>query len=489
MSIASRPRVSARIALAGAVALAVTLHVPSHVQAVSLIQLSSDPYTNPQSMHATQVEPDNFAYGSTIVTAVQTGRIATGGASNISWATSTNGGTTWSHGYLPGTTVYSTPPGTLSAVSDPSVAYDAAHHTWIIASLPLPAGNTGPGVIVNRSTDGGLTWSNPVIVTNQAGTDKSWIVCDNTASSPFYGHCYVEWDNNSQGNVIYMSTSTDGGQTWGAARTTANRATGIGGQPLVRPDGTVVVPIDDASGSLYINVFRSLDGGTTWTATTPIARIFSHLDAGYLRSGPLPSAEIDAAGTIYLTWEDCRFEANCSANDIVIKSSADGVTWWPARRIPIDPIGSGVDHFLPGLAVDHSTAGSSAHLGLVYYSYPQSSCTVLTCRLDVGYVSSTNGGATWSAPTQLAGPMALPWLPPTTSGFMVGDYMSAAVVNGAVYPVFCLAHARSGSVFDEALYTASGLAISGGTLSGNSEQPVPFATSDRPLPVGPATAN
>lgn len=320
MSIASRPRVSARIALAGAVALAVTLHVPSHVQAVSLIQLSSDPYTNPQSMHATQVEPDNFAYGSTIVTAVQTGRIATGGASNISWATSTN-------------------------------------------------------------------------------------------------------------------------------------------------------------------------GGTTWTATTPIARIFSHLDAGYLRSGPLPSAEIDAAGTIYLTWEDCRFEANCSANDIVIKSSADGVTWWPARRIPIDPIGSGVDHFLPGLAVDHATAGSSAHLGLVYYSYPQSSCTVLTCRLDVGYVSSTNGGATWSAPTQLAGPMALPWLPPTTSGFMVGDYMSAAVVNGAVYPVFCLAHARSGSVFDEALYTASGLAISGGTLSGNSEQPVPFATSDRPLPVGPATAN
>jgi hypothetical protein len=489
LSIVSRPRVSARIALAGAVALAVTLHVPSHAQAASLIQLSLDPYTNPQSMHATQVEPDNYAFGSTIVAAVQTGRIANGGASNISWATSTDGGSTWHHGYLPGTTVYASPPGTLSAVSDPSVSYDAAHHTWIIASLPLPAGSTGPGVIASRSTDGGLTWSLPIIVNNQAGTDKSWIVCDNTAASPFYGHCYVEWDNNSQGNVIYMSTSTDGGQTWGPAHTTANRATGIGGQPLVRPDGTVVVPIDDASGASSINVFRSLDGGASWTATTAIARIFSHADAGNLRSGPLPSAEIDSAGTIYLTWEDCRFETNCSANDIVIKGSADGVTWSQARRIPIDAIGSGVDHFLPGLAVDHATSGGSAHLGLVYYYYPQSNCTVSTCRLNVGYVSSTNGGATWSAPIRLAGPMALPWLPLTTQGYMVGDYMSAAVDNGVVYPVFSVAHAKNGSTFDEALYTASGLAISGGTLSGNGDQPVPSATSDRQLPGGAATAH
>jgi len=257
----------------------------------------------------------------------------------------------------------------------------------------------------------------------------------------------------------------------------------------VRPDGTVVVPIDDATGSLYINVFRSTDGGASWSRTTAIARIVSHLDAGSLRSGPLPSAEIDGAGTIYLSWEDCRFETNCSANDIVIKSSTDGVTWSRVRRIPIDPVGSGVDHFLPGLAVDHATSGSSAHLGLVYYYYPQTNCTASTCRLDVGYVSSTNGGATWSAPTQLAGPMALTWLPLTTAGYMVGDYMSAAVVNGAVYPVFSVAQARSGSVFNQALFTAGGLAVSGGTLSADSDQPVPFVTSDRSLPGGPATAN
>jgi hypothetical protein len=40
------------------------------------------------------------------------------------------------------------------------------------------------------------------------------------------------------------------------------------------------------------------------------------------------------------------------------------------RVIPIDPVSSTVDHFIPGLAVDRRTAGGSAHLGLGYYFYP-----------------------------------------------------------------------------------------------------------------------
>src|ERR687888_494122 len=50
--------------------------------------------------------------------------------------------------------------------------------------------------------------------------------------------------------------------------------------------------------------------------------------------------------------------------------------------------------------------GAGAHLGLAYYFYPQADCDVSTCQLDVGFVSSPNGVATWSGATQLAGPMA-----------------------------------------------------------------------------------
>ena len=51
--------------------------------AVSLTRVSVDPYTDAQAQHRTEVEPDTFAFGSTIVSAFQVGRVFGGGASNI----------------------------------------------------------------------------------------------------------------------------------------------------------------------------------------------------------------------------------------------------------------------------------------------------------------------------------------------------------------------------------------------------------------------
>src|SRR2546423_10824929 len=53
--------------------------------AASLIQLSSNPFTNSSSQHRTEVEPDTFSFGSTLVTAFQTGRIFNGGRSANGW--------------------------------------------------------------------------------------------------------------------------------------------------------------------------------------------------------------------------------------------------------------------------------------------------------------------------------------------------------------------------------------------------------------------
>lgn len=451
--------------------------------APSLTKISSDPYTNTTSQHATEVEPDTYSSGSTIVSAFQVGRFNNGGSSNIGWATSTDGGSTWTNGFLPGITTFNG--GTYDRVSDPSVAYDASHNVWLISSLALVGANpniapTSPAVVVNRSTDGGLTWSNPVQVNSAGGTnnqDKNWSVCDDTATSPFYGHCYTEWDDNGNGNLVQMSTSTDGGLTWSARKSTANNATVIGGQPLVQPNGTVIVPIENASESSLL-AFTSTNGGTSWNSTVTVTRVNHHTDAGNIRSGSLPTAEIDGSGKVYVVWSDCRFERNCKANDLVMTTSTNGTSWSAVVRIPADAKGSGVDHFIPGLAVDKSTSGSSTHLGLAYYYYPVSSCTTSTCKLDVGFVSSTDGGTTWSASTQLAGPMTLTWLANTTQGFMVGDYISTSIANGTAHPVFAVANANSGSTFDEAMYTpTSGLAIRAGTDSSNGDQAVTSATS------------
>src|SRR5947207_12898106 len=100
------------------------------------LRLSTDPFTNTTSQHRTQVEPDTFSNGNTIVSAFQSGRFFDGGASDIGWATSTDGGQTWTHGFLPGITKYQAN-GPYDRVSHASVAYDAKHNAWLISSLAI----------------------------------------------------------------------------------------------------------------------------------------------------------------------------------------------------------------------------------------------------------------------------------------------------------------------------------------------------------------
>jgi hypothetical protein len=458
----------------------------------SLTRLSTDPYTNASSQHATEVEPDSFAFGNTIVAAAQVGRFFDGGASNIGFATSTNGGTSWTSGFLPGITVFAG--GSFARVSDPSVAYDAAHNVWLVVSLPLSAAVDGAAVVANRSTNGGTTWGNPVTVAQSgvgnAGTnlDKTWVACDNTPTSPFYGRCYAEWDANGNGNRIKMSTSTDGGLTWGAALETANAANGLGGQPVVQPNGTVVVPINNGNQTAIL-AFRSTNGGASWGSTTTVSTVAEHFVAGSLRTSPLPSAEIDGAGKVFVVWQDCRFRSNCAANDIVMSSSSDGLTWSTVVRIPIDATTSVADHFIPGLAVDRSTSGAGARLALAYYYYPSRSCTTATCQLDLGFTSSADGGQTWTSPVQLAGPMALTSLAATSQGYMVGDYISTSFASGTARPFFAASNPPSGGVFDEALYTSPTTALrAAGPRRAVARSPVVAGgAAQRAAPAAPVT--
>ena len=449
-----------------------------------LTRLSTDTLTNSTSQHATEVEPDTYAFGSTIVSAFQVGRIFTGAAADIGFATSRDGGATWTDGMLPGITIFQGGT-TFNAAGDPVVAYDAAHGQWLITCLGVDEDASGnpilEQVLVSRSVDG-LNWEAPIAVNPLGGYDKEWIVCDNTRTSPFFGHCYIQW---REKGLMTTSTSTDGGLTWQAALRTADMINGFGGQPLVQPNGTVISPMVKLLVTDMLS-FTSADGGASWSATTEISPITDHTVAGNLRSGQVPSAEMDAQGKVYVVWADCRFRTNCSSNDMVMSTSSDGVNWTSPTRIPIDPVSSSVDHFIPGLAVDRTTSGSKAHLTLTYYYYPVSDCGT-NCDLYVGFVSSRDGGQTWSAPVPLAGPMTTTWLATTggnvAPGYFVGDYISGSYVNGNPFAVFAVAGPNSGTAFDEAMYTtAQPMIPSPGThyYSSKGELPVQNAKSDHP---------
>lgn len=585
-----------------------------------LTNVSHDTTLDAIGYHSSEEEPSIAAWGQTIVASQQVGRVYDGGASAIGWETSTDGGKSWTSGLLPLTVQAgqaTTDAGPLTRGSDTVVAYDAKHGTWLISTLGLAGNAVVPAVYVNLSADG-IHWSAPIVTHLTAATadspDKNWITCDNWQQSKGYGNCYVEYDNNGNGNRLLMQVSSDGGQTWtatsnavpgngntgdvqgqttlavaanagdtnikvnsvtnitvgqtlnididpsggnqetvvvsavgtagasgtgvdfspalsrahvlgapvGNAAATPTGTTGaIGGVPLVQPPapgsapgavcGRIVVPYAGGGGISYIS---SSDCGAHWSAHTQVLpnMTATHTVAGGLRTSLLPMSSMDASGAIYLVWQTRRFRVGSVAstpNDIAmsILPAPTDATPYPAfaapTRIPIEADNTTAnpnDHFIPGIAADPTTSGASAHLGLFYYTYPNAACVFANpggnqCNLEFGYVSPTDGGATWSSPTILA-QMTLADAVRSSQGPMVGDYNGATVIrsNGpgshnVGKAVAAFAVGVQGHSMNEAMYVPSnGLDITGGTTpmlstTAGSEA----APQQAPLNAGPTT--
>jgi hypothetical protein len=324
----------------------------------------------------------------------------------------------------------------------------------------------GVAVVDSTSSDG-LTWNAPFTTENTSTSpDKNWIVCDDTATSSFYGTCYTEWDDNGHNNKDFNSHSTNGGQTWSSPVSTKPAASVIGGQPLVQPNGTEAVPIDNGN-ETALGIYSSTNGGSSYSSAKTITSISHHTVGGNLREGPLPSAEVDGGGTVYVVWSDCRFESGCTSDDLVLAKSSN-LSTWTISKIPVT-LGSGAqDYVIPGIAVDKTTSGGSAHLVVTFY-YQSATCnSTSNCVLNVGSVSSTNGGSSWGAATTLTSSgMQQGWLATTSQGFMVGDYISTSFGGaGTAFGVFANATASTGGTCGSAanncnefmVTTSSGLA-------------------------------
>jgi hypothetical protein len=412
-------------------------------------QLSRDETSAFSAQHETEVEPDSFAFGRTVVIAYQTGRFGGGGAAALGWATSRDAGLTWRSGALDTS---------FPAVSDPVVAYDAVHATWLISFLGLTGGSVD--VFVARSPDG-IVWGPPVAVAiapaPDADFDKEWIACDNGAASRFRGRCYVSYLDTG-GDAIVTRVSADGGRTWGSG--VGSRA-GIGAGafvngalPVVRPNGDVVLlytvfaAFDDAAGD-WVAATRSTDGGATFSAASRVAWIEGQ-DVLGVRAPPLVSADVDATGAIRVVWSDCRFHAECAAADVALAVSRDGVRWAPPVRVPTTEATARTDALVPAIAV---IAGKIA---VVYYTLPQpDGCPILSCPgLDAWLV--TQSGGRWGTPQRVS-PQTMPlaWLADGGLGAMVGDYVSVSWVDGRPLAAMALATAPAAESLREAVFAVT----------------------------------
>jgi hypothetical protein len=405
-------------------------------------RLSRDPYTNPDSQHETEVEPDSYTFGRTTVATFQVGRRIDGAATNVGWAVTTNGGASWRSGLLPGLTVASRPPGPNARVSDPVVAYDAAHATWLISTLALEGATTR--LAINRSPDG-ATWSNGLAALEERveegiAFDKNWLACDNTSTSPFYGRCYLLYTHSAARDMLAVSWSTDGGVTWSTPVDIGARP-GVGIFPAIRPTGEVVVVYLLQAGQLAIAASRSADGGVTWGAPVRIADVSNRCGVRGFRAFSLPSAEADASGRVWAAWHDCSSPGESESNSVFVASSPDGVRWSAPAAVT-----RGRNAVLPAIGTDPVTR----RVAIAYFR-------VGANGVDTELVESSPDGTRWNAPRRLsAESSALPSMARTTSGRMLGDYISVHYSSGRPLAVWVLALPPIDGSFREAVYATRG---------------------------------
>src|SRR5205823_3471901 len=119
-------------------------------------------------------------------------------------------------------------------------------------------------------------------------------------------------------------------------------------QPVVLPDGTVVMPIYDDG----IDVVRSTDGGASFSPARRLAASNFRV-SDFLRAAPFPSAELGADGALMMAWPDCGLRPFCLGNDLLFSKSPDGLAWTTPAPIPL---ASG-SHVICGLAADPARPG------------------------------------------------------------------------------------------------------------------------------------
>jgi hypothetical protein len=265
----------------------------------------------------------------TLLAAWHQDRRTTGGSMALGVARSSDGGRRWRRVRVPGVTACPVQGG--EATSDPwlSVGGDG---TAYLASLPgrRDRGRLETNVVVNRSTDGGRTWSEPVTVsTDREGNDKETL----TAHPRRAGVAYVVWTKNGVGAMF--SRTIDGGATWSPPLAVPGGSTLIDVRLTVLLDDTLVLTAISEAYRRDVVALRSSDDGATWSAPARVAMTDRREPADAdnrrrtLRTSLLHSPALAVDGRLHVAFP----VGAGSRGGVYLSTSADGSAWSGARRV------------------------------------------------------------------------------------------------------------------------------------------------------------
>jgi hypothetical protein len=403
------------------------------------------------------------------------------------FSVSGDGGQTWQRGRMPPVA------GTTGTFGDPSVGVDR-HGVFYFANLAeTPSGHGAIGV--NKSTDGGNTWSPGAIVQQDDGSDKEWLAVGPDPVNKNRDNVYVTWTSfqNDGSCQLRFGSSTDGGITWSAKTIYAPAAD----PNPVNPQNCLTfsnIVVDGITGSLYvpflhfsnsdkdfIQVLISDNAGASFHFATfnvpgaPNPTVMPVLQPGELtdcggfnfrltihgtaNAGPgifglpryinasrmtLQPAFAARNGILYMAWSESAglfYGAPANTNVKFMRSDSGGNTW--IAPVLVNPaVAADTQHVLPSLAIDEDP--NDVHVSY-YTQHGQTS-------IDLDMANSHDRGATFPVDRTVRVTSTSFSLPPTNIPlsnapnfsatnfdrqiavcYSLGEYQSVTTANGSVY--------------------------------------------------------
>ena len=332
-------------------------------------------------------------------------------------------------------------------------------YAFVLVAPGGAVGATGWQMNLHRSTDGGRTWSGPIVVhDHNAGLlkdffldDKNAIAVDNYTSplggtnrpgDGMVGTLYACWnlDDTTSGlhQDIVATRSTDGGSTWSQPVVVSlGEDLEIGCQIAIAPTGTAFISwfhytptVAGQPGQMM--VARSDDHGLTWTPPVIVSSVNplpTKLPGSRFRNLSIPAmAASPVDGALYITWADYHTAANGTKDgDILVSTSTNGLIWSAPARVNQDGIGNGKDQFQPQIAITAS--------GQVNISYFDRRNDPDNFYIDLYLARSDNRGTTWTD-TRVTQKMWDPSINPpiSSSGEFIGDYQGLVADDDNAIP-------------------------------------------------------
>jgi hypothetical protein len=302
--------------------------------------------------------------------------------------------------------------------SDPGLTVDTAGNFYAII-LSYFSTSQPNGLFVYKSTDGGVSWNDPVTVINNVSNvfeDKELIACDRSGG-PYTNNLYVVWTRFGATTDILLCRSTDMGNSFVGPITVSDVSSVQWPVTCCGPNSEVYVAwVEYANDRIRLD--RSYDGGQTFGSDITIQNVSnaSQYINGQIWVFSFPAIDVDItnspySGYIYVAYMDDS--PGSTDTDVYFTRSTDGGTTWSQNvRINDDQLNNGCDQFHPWLIV-----APDGSIIVVFLDRRNDPGNLL---MDCYMTTSIDGGETWSVNERISTVSCDPTAGSTAMDFIEG---------------------------------------------------------------------